>query len=216
MPKVAILDIDGTLVDSNYQHAIAWFRAFRANDVTVPLWEIHRHIGIAGDLFVESAAGKDVDRDKGEAIREAEGKLYSEVVDEVVLIEGARELIGALKQRGHKVVLASSAKEEELEHYLEMLDVKDQLDGWTSSGDVDTAKPAPDVIEVALGKVGGGEGVMIGDSTWDCESAERAGVPSIGVLTGGFAASELKEAGASQVFESVSELMDRLDETALA
>jgi HAD superfamily hydrolase (TIGR01549 family) len=215
MPKVAILDIDGTLVDSNYQHALGWFRAFQANDVTVPLWKIHRHIGIAGDLFVESAAGKDVDEEKGEAIREDEGRAYSELVDEVVLLDGARELIRALKEKGCKVVLASSAKEEELEHYLKMLDVNDLLDAWTSSGDVDMAKPEPDVIHVALDKVGGGDGVMIGDSTWDCESAERAGVPSIGVLTGGFSESELKNAGAAQVFTSVRELAERLDETPL-
>ncbi|MEA2461592.1 MAG: hypothetical protein QOH90_1769 [Actinomycetota bacterium] len=215
MPRAAILDIDGTLVDTNYQHALGWFRAFRKNDVTVPLWRIHRHIGIAGDLLVEAVAGKDIDSAKGDAIRDAEGRAYSELVGEVTMIEGARELVRTLKRAGCPVVLASSAKEEELEHYLKMLDVSDLLDGWTSSADVDMAKPEPEVIEVAIEKAGGGEAVMIGDSTWDCEAAKRAGVPSIGVLTGGFSASELKDAGAAQVFESVLELSSRLEETDL-
>ena len=215
MPKTAILDIDGTLVDTNYHHALAWFRAFRANDVTVPLWRIHRHIGIAGDLLVESVAGKEVDAEKGEAIRESETELYGELVDEVVLLEGARELVKALKEGGARVVLGSSAKEEELNHYREMLDVDDLLDGWTSSADVETAKPEPDIVYAALEKAGGGDAVMIGDSTWDCEAAARAGVPSIGVLTGGFSEQELKEAGAAHVYESVAELTSRLEESGL-
>ena len=216
MSRTAILDIDGTLVDTNYHHALGWFRAFKANDVRVPLWRIHRHIGVAGDLFVEKVAGKEVDSSKGEAIREAESEAYSELIGDVVLLDGARELIVSLKDAGCSVVLASSAKEEELNHYLEMLDSEKYLDGWTSAGDVDMAKPDPDLIHVALEKGGGGEGVMIGDSIWDCEAANRAGVPSIGVLTGGFSRAELEEAGAAQVFESVAELDSRLSETSLA
>ncbi|MEA2497720.1 MAG: hypothetical protein QOH26_125 [Actinomycetota bacterium] len=215
MPRTAVLDIDGTLVDTNYHHAIGWFRAFKANDVRVPIWRIHRHIGVAGDLFVKAVAGDEVDASKGEAIREAESKFYADLIDDVVLFEGARQLIFSLKEAGCSVVLASSAKEEELNHYLELLDAKDHLDGWTNADDVDQAKPAPDVILVALEKAGGGEGVMIGDSTWDCEAAKRAGVASIGVLTGGFSEDELRKAGAAQVFESVKELESRLSETIL-
>jgi phosphoglycolate phosphatase-like HAD superfamily hydrolase len=215
MPKTAILDIDGTLVDTNYHHALAWFRAFKANDVLVSLWRIHRHIGIAGDLFVEAVAGKEVDEAKGESIRDAESELYGELVDDVVLLDGARELIAKLKERGAKVVLASSAKEEELEHYLEMLQMNESLDGWTSSADVETAKPEPDIVYAALEKAGGGDPVMVGDSTWDCEAAARAGVPSIGVLTGGFSETELRDAGATEVYESVAELTSRLADSKL-
>jgi phosphoglycolate phosphatase-like HAD superfamily hydrolase len=212
MPRAAILDIDGTLVDTNYQHALGWFRAFRKNDVTVPLWRIHRHIGIAGDLLVEAVAGKEVDSEKGDAIREAESRFYSVLIGEVTLLDGARDLILSLKEAGCPVVLASSAKEEELEHYLKMLDVSESLDGWTSSGDVDMAKPEPDVIQVALEKAGRGEGVMIGDSTWDCEAAKRAGVRPIGVLTGGFSEGELREAGAERVYRALREVIDDLDD----
>jgi HAD superfamily hydrolase (TIGR01549 family) len=215
MPKTAILDIDGTLVDTNYHHALAWFRAFKANDELVSLWRIHRHIGVAGDLFVEAVAGKDVDQAKGDAIRDAETDHYSKLVDDVVLLDGARDLIVKLKERGAKVVLASSAKEEELEHYLDMLQMNDTLDGWTSSADVETAKPEPDIVYAALEKVGGGDPVMVGDSTWDCEAAARAGVPSIGVLTGGFSETELREAGAKEVYESVAELTSRLEDSKL-
>jgi phosphoglycolate phosphatase-like HAD superfamily hydrolase len=215
MPRAAILDIDGTLVDTNYHHALGWFRAFRKHGVTVPLWRIHRHIGLAGDLFVEALAGAEVDRSIGAEIRESEGEIYADLVDEVTLLDGAREFVFALKDAGCPVVLASSAKEEELGHYLDMLDLKDVLDGWTSSADVDTAKPEPDVILVAHDKAGGGEAVVIGDSTWDCKAAARAGLPSIGVLTGGFSAAELTAEGASQVFESVEEMRRRLADTLL-
>jgi HAD superfamily hydrolase (TIGR01549 family) len=215
MPKAAIVDIDGTLVDTNYHHVLAWFRAFESQDVRVPMWRIHRHIGLAGDLFVEALAGKDVDEEKGEAIRDAESKLYMDLIDEVPLIEGAREFIAGLKEAGCPVVLASSAKEDELGHYLELLDMKESLDGWTSADDVDMAKPDPDVVLVAIEKAGGGDAVMIGDSTWDFKAAARAGVPGIGVLTGGFSEEELRSAGAAQVFRSVREITERLHETEL-
>ena len=122
MATAAILDVDGTLVDSNYQHAIAWFRAFREQDVTPPIWRIHRHIGMGGDQLVAAVAGREVEERLGDAIREAEGRLYGELIDEVCAFEGARELLAELRERGHPIVLASSAKAEEAEHYIELLD----------------------------------------------------------------------------------------------
>ncbi len=211
----AILDIDGTLVDTNFHHAIAWYRAFRQHDELLPLWRIHRHIGMGGDQLVESLCGKEVDEAKGDDIRAAEGVLYFALIEEVEPLHGARELIVDLKDRGHAVVLASSAKEDEVDHYLDLLDARDLADGWTTSADVEATKPEPDLVAAAVEKAGGGEAVMIGDSTWDCEAAERAGVPVLAVLTGGFSEAELRDAGAVAVYRSIDELRKAIDETPL-
>src|SRR5437870_3532815 len=116
---IAVLDIDGTLVDTNYHHAIAWFRAFRQHDIVLPVWRIHRHIGMGGDQLVGTLTGETTERQRGDEIRAAEKTLYMELIDEVETMEGSRELIEELKHRGHSAVLASSAKEDEVEHYLD-------------------------------------------------------------------------------------------------
>jgi HAD superfamily hydrolase (TIGR01509 family) len=211
----AILDIDGTLVDSNYQHALAWYRSLRQHGHVVPVWRIHRHIGMGGDQMVSALCGEEVEREQGDDIRAAEGVLYFELIDEVEPLHGARELVEDLKRRGRRVVLASSAKPAEIDHYLDLLDLRGLADAWTGSGDVERTKPAPDLVLAALERIGGGPAVMIGDSTWDCEAAKRAGVPSLAVLTGGFSEQELLEAGAEAVFESIEELRGRLSDTAL-
>ena len=212
----AILDIDGTLVDTNYQHAVAWFRAFKAYDVVVPVWRIHRHVGMGGDQLVAALSDEATEERLGDDIRAAEKKLYAEMIDEVEPIDGAAQLVHDLKERGHAVVLASSAKEDEVDHYLDLLGVRDVVDGWTTSADVDATKPEPDLVAAAVEKAGGGRAVMVGDSVWDCEAAERAGLPAIGVLTGGFARSELEARGAAVVFESVEELRTNLHDSPLS
>ena len=214
---VAILDIDGTLVDTNYHHAIAWFRAFRQHGIVLPLWRIHRHIGMGGDQMVEALTDEQTEKEKGDDIRTAETALYFQLIDEVQPMEGSRELIERLKAHGHTVVLASSAKQDEVEHYLDLLDARELADDWTTSADVESTKPAPDLVSAALQKAGGSadDAVMVGDTTWDVEAAAKAGVPTLTVRTGGFGVDELKEAGAADVFESVTELCERLDQTPL-
>jgi len=214
---VAVLDIDGTLVDTNYHHAIAWYRAFRQHEIVLPLWRIHRHIGMGGDQLVEAITDERTEKEQGDDIRAAEKTLYFQLIDEVQPMKGSRELIEQLKARGHTVVLASSAKEDEVEHYLDLLDARELADDWTTSADVESTKPAPDLVSAALQKAGGSadEAVMVGDTTWDVEAAGRAGVPTLTVRTGGFGVDELKAAGAKAVFESVVELCQRLDETPL-
>jgi HAD superfamily hydrolase (TIGR01509 family) len=219
VPKpAAILDVDGTLVDTNYQHAIAWYRALRQHGVTLALWEIHRRIGMGGDQLVASLAGEGFDETRGDDVRAAEKALYLSMISEVQPLPGARELIEDLKANGHTVVLASSAKSEELEHYLTLLDARSLADDWTDSGDVEQTKPKPDLVLAALEKAGAkpSDAVMIGDSTWDCEAAKRAGLETIGVLTGGFSEAELLEAGASCAFASLSDLLAHLDDTPLS
>ena len=211
-----ILDVDGTLVDTNYQHAIAWYRAFAEHDIVLPVWQIHRRIGMGGDQIVADLAGERTEEELGDDIRDAEGDLYGELIDEVRPLEGSRELIVELKDRGHTVVLASSAKEEEVDHYLDLLDARDLADDWTTSADVEATKPEPDLVHAALEKAGSRDGVMIGDSTWDVEAAKRANLETFAVVTGGFSAAELREAGAVAVYESVDELRKALDETGLS
>jgi HAD superfamily hydrolase (TIGR01549 family) len=215
MPLAVIFDIDGTLVDTNYQHALAWYRAFRREGIVLPIWQIHRAIGIGSDRVVEMLAGKEVEAKLGETLRDAQGPLYKEMIDEVEPMRGAHELLRELKRAGHPVVLASSAEEEEAERYLDLLDARAFVDGYTTSADVRASKPEPDIVHVAVEKAGGGPAVMIGDSTWDCKAATRAELPSIGVLTGGFSEQELTEAGATVVFDSVDHLREHLGTTTL-
>jgi HAD superfamily hydrolase (TIGR01549 family) len=212
MTPAAILDVDGTLVDTNYHHAIAWYRAFRQHGELLPVWRIHRHIGMGGDHLVKALRGDELEREKGEDIRAAEKALYMALIDEVEPLEGARELIVDLKARGREVVLASSAKPDEVEHYLDLLDARELADDWTTSGDVDATKPEPDLVRAAMEKAGTGEAVMVGDSTWDCEAAGRAGISTVAVLTGGFSEAELRDAGAVAVYHSIVELRNSLEE----
>jgi HAD superfamily hydrolase (TIGR01509 family) len=212
-PPTAILDVDGTLVDSNYQHALAWYRAFRLHGLTLPVWRVHRAIGMGGDQLVPYLAGEGFDEQQGDTVRIEEHALYAQLIGEVQPFAGARGLIEDLKSRGGKVVLASSAKAEDLFHYLDLLDARELADGWTDSDSVERTKPAPDLVQAALDLVGGGDAVMIGDSTWDVEAAKQLKVPTIAVRTGGFGVDELKEAGAIAVYESIGELRERLSET---
>jgi HAD superfamily hydrolase (TIGR01549 family) len=217
MPLVAILDIDGTLVDTNYQHAIAWYRAFRRFDVTLPLWRLHRAIGMGGDQLVPTLAGDDFESESGDDARAAESELYAELIGETSALPGAADLIRRLVELDHAVVLASSAKGDEVDHYVELLGVGDLDLPRTTSDDVEQTKPAPDLVQSALDKTGERDGaVMLGDSTYDCEAAKRADVPSLGVLTGGFSREELTEAGARKVYESPAGVLEELEDTPFA
>jgi len=215
-PPTALLDIDGTLVDSNYQHALAWYRAFRLHGITIPVWRCHRAIGMGGDQLVRYLAGDGFEAEHGDLVRIEEKALFAQMIAEVQPFEGARGLIEDLKRLGCAVVMASSAKPEDTQRFLDLLDARALVDGWTDSGDVEQTKPAPDLVEAALAKAGGGKAVLVGDSTWDCKAAKAAKVQTIAVRTGGFGVDELRDAGAIAVFESLGELRERLDDTPFA
>jgi HAD superfamily hydrolase (TIGR01549 family) len=208
----AILDIDGTLVDTNYQHTIAWGRAFADHGLDVALWRIHRHNGMGGDQLVAAVAGDEVEERLGDAIRDSESDRYAELIDEVRPLPGGRDLLTALRRIGCPVVLASSAKEGEVERYVDLLDAREIVDAWTTGADVERTKPHPDLIAAAAERLPDSPAVVvIGDTAWDAVAADRAGFASIGVLSGGFGAQELRDAGCIEVFEDAADLAEHLE-----
>jgi HAD superfamily hydrolase (TIGR01549 family) len=211
MHDTVVLDVDGTLVDTNYHHVIAWDRAFREYDVSVPLWHVHRAIGMGGDRLVAHVAGEKVEQEHGDEIRDRWEHEFDELIGEIRAVEGARELLTAVKERGLSLVLASSGKQKHVDAYLDLLEGRQVADAWTTSDDVEDSKPAPDLLQVAVDKVSGRSAIKIGDSVWDCRAADEAGVSAVAVLTGGFSRDELLEAGASRVFASLAELQADLD-----
>ena len=216
---IAILDVDGTLVDTNYQHALAWYRAFRSLGETYPVWRIHRLIGMGGDQLVKAIGGDEVEERIGDEARERWVEEFDPLLDEIAVLPGARELVVALKDRGHRVVLASSGKPHHVDRFLDLLEARDLADEWTTSGDVEATKPAPDLLHVALQKLGepaDAASVLIGDSIYDVQAAKNAGMPAIVVRSGGFGDDELRQAGAIELFDTPADLTAALDRTPLA
>ena len=216
--RTAVLfDIDGTLVDSNYLHIDAWERAFAAVGHPVDSWRIHRSIGMDSGKLLESLLGEDADA-LGDAAKDRHSEFYLQNTGRLRPFAGARELLAEVGHRGHRVVLATSAPENELEILLDVLDAGPSIEAVTSAEDADTAKPDPTIIQIAIEKAGvpAGSAVMVGDSVWDIVAAERAGVASIGLLSGGFGRQELLDAGAEAVYDDVAELLRELDGSLLA
>lgn len=206
-----ILDVDGTLVDNNYQHALAWHLALRRVDVVVPLWRVHRAVGIGSDRIITELVGEDVEAERGDDVRASESEIFGSMKDEVAAIEGATEFVRELRDRGLVVVLASSGDAEDVEGFIDLLEIRDVVDDWTTGDDVDATKPDPDLVEAAVEKAGGGPAIMVGDTDWDVAAAKRAGIETIAVLSGGFPEVVLRDAGAIAVYESVDELRRKLD-----
>ncbi|MCF6745223.1 HAD family hydrolase [Blastococcus sp. KM273128] len=216
-PRIAVLDVDGTLVDTNYQHALAWYRAFRSLGETFPVWRIHRLIGMGGDRLPAELGGDDVEARIGEQARDRWVEEFDRLIDEVTPLPGARDLLSAFGDRGHRVVLASSGKAKHVDHFLDLLGARDLAEAWTTSEDVESSKPAPDLLQVALRKLGepvDAASVVVGDSVFDVEAAANAGMPALVVRSGGFGDDELRGAGAVDVFDTPGDLaaaLDRLD-----
>lgn len=211
-----VLDVDGTLVDTVYQHAVIWAQAFAKVGVDVPTWKLHRAIGMGGDRLITEVAGEDVEKEHGDAVRAEHDERFGEVIDDIRALPGAADLLDALRDRGLKVALASSGIEEQTKRLIAHFDGEKRSHAWTSSDDAEASKPAPDLIQIAIDKVDGEHALVIGDAVWDITAAEKAGLPSIGLRCGGFSAAELRDAGASDVFTDPRDLLDHLDETELA
>ena len=206
-----VLDVDGTLLDSNYHHTLAWARAFESVGLTVPLWRIHRHIGMGGDRLVPAVAGDEVEERCGDDVRDRWEKEYDGLIDQTELFAGARELLAALKEAGVDVALASSSIPRHAEHAFELLDAGRLTDTATTSEDADESKPDPELVDEALERVRSQAACLVGDSVWDVEAAKRAGVPAYAVLAGGYGRAELEDAGAVAVYDDVSDLLEHLD-----
>jgi HAD superfamily hydrolase (TIGR01549 family) len=216
VPAAALLDVDGTLVDTNYHHTLAWYRAFREHGIALPVWRIHRHVGMGGDQLVPALI-PGIERERHDAIEETRAQRYAELLDEVQAFDQAHELLEDLKASGVTVVLASSSPKDELDHYLDLLDARAVAVAWTTKDDVDTTKPAPDLVVAALEKAGTRDALMVGDTAWDIEAARKAGVDTtICVMTGGWSRQELLDAGAAAVYESIGELRQELDRPPLS
>src|SRR3954452_19768143 len=216
---IAVLDVDGTLVDSNYQHALAWYRALRSLGETFPVWRLHRLIGMGGDQLVTAIGGEQLEQRLGDEARKRQTEEVDKLIGEMSVLPGARELLLAIKERGHPLVLASSGKEHHVDAFLDLLDARDIADAWTSSADVESSKPAPDLLQTALEKLGAAEdaySVMVGDSVWDIEAAKNAGMPAIVVRSGGFGDDELRGAGAVALYDTPGDLAEALADPPLA
>lgn len=212
-----LFDVDGTLVDSNYLHTLCWWEAFVQAGHDVPMARIHRAIGMGSDQILDALLPADRDRDGDDAIRAAHGALYATYWKRQRPLTGAADLLRACKERGLRVVLASSADEREFAALRAALDADDAIDTATSSADVEHSKPAPDLVQVALDKarVRPDEAVFVGDTVWDVQACGKAGVPCVGLLSGGVSRGELLDAGAVEVYDGPAELLDALSASIL-
>ena len=208
MIRVVILDIDGTLMDTNYLHIEAWEQAFEEVGERHPRSRIHHQVGKGSDKLIPEFVK---DGEAGERVSELHGEFYAKLQDRGHPLPGAKELIASLVDGGYEVWFATSAKPEELEHHMQELEAEGKVAGVVSSEEVQETKPAPDIFELALKRAESAaeEAVAVGDSVWDVESAKEAGVRTVAVMTGGaFSRAELEEAGAYAVYEDCAELLE--------
>ncbi|GAB7052626.1 HAD family hydrolase [Catenuloplanes indicus] len=214
-----LFDVDGTLVDTTYLHAVSWWSALREYGHDVPMAVIHRAVGMGGDRIPGHLLGDDRDPAQDDALREAHKAFYARYRDDLRPLPGARELLFACAERGLTVVLASSADAEELAALRAALDADDAITAATSSADAPEggSKPAPDILEAALAQSGvdPARAVFVGDSVWDAAAAGRLDLPCIGLTCGGTCKSELAGAGAVAVYDDPAALLALLDESPL-
>ncbi|MEU4098983.1 HAD family hydrolase [Streptomyces sp. NPDC026673] len=211
--RAALFDMDGTLVDTNYLHAVSWWEAFRQAGHTVSMANIHRCIGMGSDHLLERLLGKDRDRSEDDTISDAHKALYGAYGPALAPLDGAADLLRAVAARGFRVVLATSADGKELAVMRAALDADDVIADATSKDDVDASKPAPDLVAQALDRAGvtADRAVFVGDTVWDIEAAGKAGVPCVALLSGGISHAELKEAGAAAVHRDPRDMLASLD-----
>jgi HAD superfamily hydrolase (TIGR01509 family) len=207
--KAVLFDVDGTLVDSTYLHAVCWWEAFAQAGHEVPMAKIHRAIGMDSGLLLDELLRADRDTGADSALSSAQGALYSVYWSRLRPLPGAADLLRACHEHGLRVVLASSADPGELDVLQAALGAGDAVDEATSAGDVEQSKPAPDLVQVALDKAGltAAEAIFVGDAVWDVQACQRAGVACVGVLSGGISQAELLDAGAVRVYRDTAEIL---------
>jgi HAD superfamily hydrolase (TIGR01509 family) len=214
--KAVLFDIDGTLVDSNYLHIDAWDRALTEIGHPVNTWRIHRAIGMDSGKLLEALLGDQAEA-LGKQAKEAHTRHYEAMGDRLRSFGQAQDLLRTLAEQGFEVVLATSAPQNELEMLRRVLEVEDAIATLTSAADVESAKPAPDIVQVALQRAEAApeEAIFVGDTVWDVEAAGRAGVATIGLRSGGVSEGELRDAGAVAVYDDAAHLLAELDSSPL-
>lgn len=210
-PEAVVLDVDGTLLDSVYQHTFAWSRAFRLAGHPAPAWRIHRHVGMGGDKLVAAVAGEEVERSSGDEIRQAWKQEYDAIIEDSVLLPQARELLLALRDRDLPLALASSSVPEHARRAFDLLEADELAAVLTTAEDAGESKPDRELIEVALEGLGTRRAVLVGDAVWDVVAGSRAGIPTIGLACGGYGRQELLDAGAVAVHQDPGDLLAHLD-----
>jgi HAD superfamily hydrolase (TIGR01509 family) len=208
-----LFDVDGTLVDTNYLHVVAWWQAFRAYGHDVTMQRLHGLVGQGAERLVTSVLGRP-DQD----VADAHTDFYGPELHRLPAFPGAADLLRAVKSAGLTVVLATSASEKEAQHLRRAVDADDVIDAVTHKDDAEESKPDPDIVETALAKAGlaAEQAIFVGDTVWDVEAARRAGLDCVCVLSGGVADAALREAGAVAVYRDVAHLLSELDESPLA
>lgn len=207
-----VLDVDGTLVDSTYHHALAWSRALRRLGHDVPMWRIHGAIGMGGDRVVDYLVDQEFEEVHGDETRDLWHTEYSRLVHSVQALPGAAELVRRVHELGLGPVLATSGDPEFTRHALKVLEAEDRVDDVVVSNEVPSSKPAPDLLDAALDSVQGRRAVVLGDTVWDARAAARAGLPMVGVRTGGVSAGTLRDSGAALVYDEPADVLAGLDE----
>lgn len=204
-----LLDVDGTLVDSTYHHAVAWHRAFSRHVTAPPMWRLHRAIGMGGDKLVAHVAGEEVEDRLGDRLRSDWREEYLALRGEVPELPGAADLVADLAGRGFRVSVASSGDPQFARDAVDFLGVGEHLEDLVTSADVDASKPEPDLVGEALERLGTpAHAVLVGDTVYDVEAARRAGITCVALLSGGFGREELRSAGAVEVVEHPADLRD--------
>lgn len=212
-----LFDVDGTLVDTTLLHAVCWAEALRQNGHVVPSADLHHAIGMSSEQLLERVLGEERDADADDAIVQAHLTLYKQWWGRLIPLPGAADLLRECHSRGLTVVLASSAKDEELSALRSAIDADDAVDAATSSSDAEQGKPAPDIVQVALEKSGlePDRAVFVGDAVWDGYATQRAGVRFVAVSCGGTPAAELRGAGAVEVWTDPRDLLESIGKSIL-
>jgi HAD superfamily hydrolase (TIGR01509 family) len=208
MVKVVVLDVDGTLMDTNYLHTEAWARAFEKTGHRVPRVKLHKQVGKGAGLLIQEFVD---DEETEQKIQDYHSEAYEELQEYGHPLPGAKALISSLKERGYEVWFVTSAKDEELEHHMQELEAEGNIDGVVNSSAVDNPKPAPDIFEESLRRAGAtaDETVAVGDAIWDVQAAKDAGIRTVAVLSGGaFDEEDLKQAGAVDVYEDCAAILE--------
>ncbi|MFC4607546.1 HAD family hydrolase [Streptomyces maoxianensis] len=218
MARAALFDVDGTLVDTNHLHVTTWWEAFRQAGHRVSTHAIHRAIGLGSDDLIAHLLGDGRDRDQDARISAGHKALYGTYAERLAPLDGARDLLHTLANRGWRIVLATSAGGRELAALRRAIDADDVIAGTASADDVAEGKPAPDPVLRALELAGApaGEAVFVGDTVWDMEAAAKAGVRAVALLSGGIARADLEAAGAAAVYRDPADLLSHLDSSLLA